>query len=139
MPNASLNPLLALLFLAGCATAPQFHSHTSQPLTGFSDPDNIRLSTLATTATSSIHLVQVRHAEPLHIHARHDLTVFLQQGYGTMRLAERTFAINPGDVLVIPAGTPHAFTNHSRQPALAVVVFSPPFDGQDTVPVAESK
>jgi mannose-6-phosphate isomerase-like protein (cupin superfamily) len=139
MPNASLKPLLASLLLTGCATTPQFHSHQSRPLTGFAEPDNIRIATLATTPANSIHLVQIRNAEPLHIHARHDLTVFLQQGHGMMRLADRTFPIAAGDVLLIPAGTPHAFENRGRKPARAVAVFTPPFDGQDTVPVAETK
>ncbi len=139
MPNASLNPLLALLLLTGCTATPQFHADRSLPLTGFTDPSNIHLTTLATNTTHSVHLVQIRDAEPWHVHTRHDLTVFIRQGHGVMRLADRTFAIHSGDVLTIPAGVPHAFQNQSPKPALAVVIFSPPFDGKDTVPVEEAK
>jgi quercetin dioxygenase-like cupin family protein len=40
-----------------------------------------------------------------------------------------------GDVVFIPRDTVHYFTNASPYPAIALVVFTPPFDGKDTVPV----
>ena len=87
--------------------------------------------------TCSTHLIQVRRAEALHVHEHHDLVAVLQKGYGTLRIGSRRLHVEPGSVVVIPRGTPHSFVSESPDPAVAFVVFSPPYDGQDTVPIAE--
>lgn len=87
--------------------------------------------------TSSSHIVQIRAAEPLHVHEHHDLVAIVQRGHGTLRLGPRELRLVPGSVVAIPRGVPHSFVNASDEPAAAYVLFTPPFDGQDTVPVAE--
>lgn len=99
-------------------------------------PDqNICVSLLSKTEQASVHLVQVRVAEKPHVHQTHDLTVFVVRGYGDMTMGTETRKVREGDVIHIPAGVRHYFTNRSESPSAAVVVFSPPFDGKDTVPV----
>lgn len=142
---------LSLLLVAagGCAstspsargTAPRpFNSETIAQL-----PDRyplppgqeVAVTDLARTPTSSVHLVQIRHQEPLHTHQHHDLVAVLLRGRGTLRLGAKTLTMREGSVVVIPSRVPHAFVNASRRPAAALVVFSPPFDGTDTVPASE--
>jgi len=43
--------------------------------------------------------------------------------------------MHTGDVAVIPKNTPHFFVNGGADPASALVVFTPPFDGPDQQPV----
>jgi mannose-6-phosphate isomerase-like protein (cupin superfamily) len=50
-------------------------------------------------------------------------------------MGQSRFDLTAGDVFFIPRNTPHYFVNTSPEPAAAFVVFSPPFDGKDTVPV----
>ncbi|MGD2064576.1 MAG: cupin domain-containing protein [Nitrospirota bacterium] len=148
-------PFLLLLSLAACATpqpAPQvptagWFSHYSggraerlrldllldKPR--FARPDNIIPITLAIGAHSSHHLVQVRRAEPPHLHATHDLTVRVVRGDGRMHLGDRSFPVTEGDTTFIPRGVAHYFENTGATPAALLAIFSPAFDGRDRVPV----
>ena len=98
---------------------------------------DILVTTLGTSAEVSHHLVQVRDAEPLHIHRNHDLTVFVYRGHGTMRVGEHRFEVKGGDILFVARGMPHAFQNRSMTPAVAIVAFTPAFDGKDTEAVGQ--
>ena len=95
------------------------------------------LHDLSRSESSSSHIVQIRKAEALHTHEHHDLIAIVQKGHGILRMASRELRLGPGSVVMIPRGTPHSFVNESPEPAVAFVVFSPPFDGEDTVPVSE--
>jgi len=97
----------------------------------------IGIAELGRTDSFSTHIVQIRDQEPLHVHAHHDLLAILKRGRGSLRLGPETLVMKTGSIIQIPRGTPHAFRNEARQSAVALVVFSPPFDGQDTVPVSE--
>lgn len=96
---------------------------------------NIRVTTLRKTDRASMHLVQIQEGEVPHIHAVHDLSVFVVRGVGEMTLGKETRPVRDGDVIHIPAGVRHYFTNRGRQPSMAVVVFSPAFDGTDSLNV----
>jgi mannose-6-phosphate isomerase-like protein (cupin superfamily) len=50
-----------------------------------------------------------------------------------MRLGETSKRVGQGSVFWVPRGTLHAFRNASGDPAVAYVVYFPPFDGQDRV------
>lgn len=134
MGNASLNPGCALaLLVIGCASPNVvLHDavHPFRPPTGTNSVVAVKLGTLD---SCSVHLVQVRDAEPLHIHAHHDLVVVIKRGHGLLRLGEREMVVRPGDVLLIPRGVPHAFRNRASRPALAIATFNPPFDGKDFI------
>lgn len=146
MTNASLKALVAsVVVLAGCASPPGTHfwyandTLTSQRIAEVvrANPpgpgQNIRVVTLGSSPTISQHIVQIRHGEELHVHREHDLTVYMLSGAGMMRIGEDVFPLRQDDSLLIPRGVPHAFTNGSRQPAVALVSFCPAFDGRDTV------
>ena len=101
----------------------------------FARPDNIIAVTLAVGAHSSHHLVQVRQAEPQHLHAAHDLSVHLVRGQGRMHLGDQVFPMAMGDTTFIPRGVPHYFENTGATPAALLAVFSPAFNGRDRMPV----
>lgn len=156
MTNASLKASFFLVALAaaaiGCASrSPRYYWPGAGVTASGRDLDtiiaanplgseaNMRVVNLGRTAETSHHLVQVRHGEPLHIHRDHDLTVIVARGHGTMRLGGRSFAVTAGDAVFVPRAVPHAFLNGSRQPAAALVIFTPPFDGKDTIAVQETE
>ena len=97
---------------------------------------NIRVDEVGRTRSASYHLVQVRGGESPHRHETHELTVVVLSGRGTLDLGARRLTLDTGDVAVIPRGEVHWFTNRGRGNALALVVFSPPLDAPDSVPVA---
>lgn len=95
----------------------------------------ILIHNLGKTEGLSSHLVWIKTKENPHFHAEHDGTVLLLRGQGVLKLGKQEITLHPGALVSIPRKVPHFFTNHSSLPALAYVIFSPPFDGKDVVPV----
>lgn len=79
----------------------------------------------------STHLIRLQGKEFPHYHDRHDLTVTLLSGTGTMHFQERSLGLKPGDVVFIPQGTWHWAENTNPEAGVVFAVFSPPFDGKD--------
>lgn len=96
---------------------------------------NLRAETLLTTDECSIHLLQFRVGEQRHIHSRHDLTFTVHRGMGFVFVNDQRFAAKPGDVFFIPRGVPHQCVVDGPAPLVAVLVFTPPFDLKDTIPL----
>ena len=140
--------LLVLFFVLACSPAPRiFLQHGTElkqtdvekvlaenPL-GASE--NIKITTLGQGQGVSHHVVQVRDREKPHLHRLHDGTVVMVRGGGYLMMENRRVDLSVGDIVYIPRGAVHYFVNTASEPSVAFVVFSPPFDGKDTVPVAK--
>jgi len=129
---------------AACAGSPRLLVHDPPRAIGVEElvqgaplpsGENIRPTELRRSQDMSVHLVRIRSREQPHVHIRYDLVVVLMQGEGTLWLAGKPLQMHPGDVAVIPKNTPHFFVNGGAEPASALVVFTPPFDGPDQQPV----
>ena len=96
---------------------------------------NIGALLLGRTDALSYHLVQIRDREQPHIHATHDLVVTLLRGKGLIFVRGEPREMRPGNVAVVPHGTPHYFVNTDSAPAASFVTFAPPYDGTDQVPI----
>ena len=94
----------------------------------------LRLDEVSRTASASLHVAQIRGAEPPHIHREHDLVAVVRSGTGLVQVGAQTYWLGPGDVIEIPRGVRHFAANRGSEPLVAVVVISPPFDGYDVVP-----
>jgi quercetin dioxygenase-like cupin family protein len=99
------------------------------------DGQNIRVDEIGRTTSASYHVAQVRGAESPHRHVAHDLTVVVLRGHGTFTRDAERVPLVAGDAVVIARGTPHWFANGARAPAVSLVVFAPPLDAPDNVPV----
>ena len=97
--------------------------------------ENIKMTTLGQGQGASHHLVQVRDREKPHVHKLHDGTVVVVKGQGYLMMENRRIDLSASDIVYIPRGAIHYFVNTASEPTVAFVVFSPPFDGKDTVPV----
>jgi mannose-6-phosphate isomerase-like protein (cupin superfamily) len=97
--------------------------------------ENIKITTLGQGQGVSHHIVQIRDREKPHVHRIHDGTVVVIKGRGYLMMDNRRIDLSAGDIAYIPRGAVHYFVNTASEPAVAFVVFSPPFDGKDTVPV----
>lgn len=136
---------LALLgaLLIGCGAAPRTIVLVSGPyeanaLLTAHPPEvgrNITPILLEQSERTTQQLVWVRDREQPHVHKTHDLIVTILRGGGTMWLRDREIPMRVGDIAVVPAGTPHWFANGGDEPSAAFVVFAPPHDGGDNVPV----
>jgi quercetin dioxygenase-like cupin family protein len=140
--------IFALLSLghASCAPNPALYlRYDSQPKQAgleqilaenpLGSQENIKVTTLGQGPTVSHHIVQIRDREIPHIHKDHDLTVVVVKGEGYLILEDKRIDLAERDVLFIPRNVVHYFVNVSRQPSVALVIFSPPYDGKDNIPV----
>lgn len=102
-------------------------------------PDqDFRVVELGRSEATSHHVGAIRTAEAAHRHDRHDLLVLIVRGHGTQRVGDETRPVGEGSVIFVPRGTAHAFTNTGPEPAIAYLVYAPPFDGTDRAPVPEA-
>jgi quercetin dioxygenase-like cupin family protein len=140
--------LLALPLVFGCSSAPQIalqygkeFKQTEIEKVLVENPlgpsENIKITTLGQGPGVSHHLVQIRDREKPHMHKLHDGTVLMVKGRGYLILENRRIDLSAGDIVYIPRGAVHYFVNTASAPSVAFVVFSPPFDGKDIVPVAK--
>ncbi len=97
--------------------------------------ENIKAVTLGRTGEVSHHVVQIRDREAPHIHKDHDVTVVVLRGQGYLMWGKERMDLVAGDILFIPRGAVHYFINTHSGPTVALAVYSPPFDGKDSIPV----
>ena len=100
--------------------------------------DNVKLETIAKNELSTHHLVIIKKEEPLHIHAAHDGWAICLKGKGEFVIGDKKFPIHPGSSVFIPRGVPHKAIRRGREPIAAFVIFTPPYDGLDTVLVEKN-
>jgi len=133
------------LNILACAPSPHFYLQDGGQLTHarlnevlaekpLSPDQNIRVVTLGKGNEMSHHLVQIRDREAPHLHKKHDLTVMLLKGQGYLILEQKRIDLIRGDILFIPRGSAHYFVNTFSEPSVALAVFSPVFDGKDSIP-----
>lgn len=79
----------------------------------------------------SNYFVIIRSRELPHRHLRHDATVVILEGHGTMTIGKEEKRVGPGAVIFIPRGTVHHFRNDGDRPTVALVVYAPPYDRGD--------
>ena len=99
--------------------------------------ENFKITTLGQGQGVSHHVVQIRDREKPHLHKLHDGTVVMVKGHGYLMIENRRIDLSVGDIVYIPRGAVHYFVNTASEPTVAFVVFSPPFDGKDTLPAVQ--
>jgi mannose-6-phosphate isomerase-like protein (cupin superfamily) len=67
------------------------------------------------------------------VHEHIDQVLAFVDGSVRAEVAGETSDVGPGDVVVVPAGTRHNFTNVGAEPARLYTLYSPPDHAPDTV------
>lgn len=143
--NILLSGALCCLLL-GCAPTPRFYLRYGTLLTQtdlerilaenpLPPAENYKVVTLGKAQEISHHIVQIRDRELPHIHKEHDLTVVVLRGQGYLMLEQKRIELAVSDMLFVPRGVVHYFVNTSTESSVALAVFSPSFDGKDSIPV----
>ncbi|NPB07992.1 MAG: cupin domain-containing protein [Aquificae bacterium] len=79
-------------------------------------------------------LVFIKTSEVPHYHAEHDLTFTILEGEGELYLEGRKEKLKKGDWAFIPARAVHYYRN-TAEISVLLAVFSPSYDGKDSVRV----
>ncbi len=144
--NVQIAALLCLFLFSACAPVPYLFLQYGTELKQI-DPakvvqenplgpqENIKMTTVGQGPSVSHHIIQIRDREAPHLHKSHDGTVVMISGRGYLMMSDKKIALAPGDVVYIPRSAAHYYVNTGIEPTVAFVVFSPPFDGKDIVPV----
>ncbi len=104
-------------------------------------PNGVAVEELARTEGASVHRIAIVGEVEPHRHLAHDEVVRVVRGAGTFiygDFGEKTVAaeVKAGWTVAIPRGTAHAYRPAKEAgPTVAVLVYSPPFDGKDRVPL----
>ncbi|OGI49428.1 MAG: hypothetical protein A3E57_01545 [Candidatus Muproteobacteria bacterium RIFCSPHIGHO2_12_FULL_60_33] len=77
-------------------------------------------------------IVPVGQGTQLHKHLRSEEIYHVTDGEGRMVRGNEIFAINPGDTICIPPGTPHRVDNTGPTELKILCSCSPPYSHEDT-------
>ena len=77
-------------------------------------------------------IVPVGQGTRLHRHLLSEEIYHVTEGEGRMVRGDEIFAINPGDTICIPPGTPHRVDNSGPTPLKILCCCSPPYSHGDT-------
>ena len=69
---------------------------------------------------------------PKHMHPATNEIQYILEGTGTVWLGDKEVKVKPGDLIVIPKGTPHAGTKPDGRPFKAIAIKTPPQPANDT-------
>ena len=69
---------------------------------------------------------------PKHLHANANEIQYILEGTGTIWLGDKEVKVKPGDLIVIPKGTPHGGTKPDGRTLKALAIKTPPQAPDDT-------
>ncbi len=69
---------------------------------------------------------------PKHMHLNANEMQFILEGTGTIWLGDKEVKVKPGDLVVIPKGTPHGGTKPEGRPFKTIAIKTPPQAPDDT-------
>ncbi len=136
---------VALAFVAGCGAArmlpPAVAADAMMPqiihvpdLTGdalgSANPIGFRSKTFVTAdgATISVQDGNV----PKHMHPNTNEIQYILEGTGTIWLGDKEVKVKPGDLVIIPKGTPHGGSKPEGRALKAIAIKTPPQAPDDT-------
>lgn len=125
--------LTTILFLVSgtLLSAQSITSH--QSIIPTEDYDNVWVTALATDSLASSFIIYIKNEVALHKHLTHTEYVVVLEGSGIMKLGEIHKEVHAGDVIYIPANTPHSVKVSSKEPMKVLSIQSPYFAGKDRV------
>lgn len=95
------------------------------------DGENLKVIEVGRDEHTSHHAAAIRDAELPHVHEHYDIVVVLVRGAGKMLIGDSVKDVAQGSVFYVPRGVAHAFKNTAADPAIAYVIYSPPFVGSE--------
>jgi mannose-6-phosphate isomerase-like protein (cupin superfamily) len=69
---------------------------------------------------------------PKHLHSNSHEIQYILEGTGTIWLGDKEVTVKPGDLVIIPKGTPHAGTKPNGRTIKAIAIKTPPQAPDDT-------
>ena len=67
-----------------------------------------------------------------HVHPRTEEIYYILDGIGEMTVGDETSAVEPGDAIAIPPGTPHTIANTGEETLVFLCCCAPEYTHEDT-------
>jgi len=90
-----------------------------------------KYTVLAETETGSVELLRIDDELPTHMHTDENHFVYIYRGQAKGTIGDVTAEVGPGELVVIPAGTPHSVERIGDAPVEILLFSSPPFKKDD--------
>src|SRR5581483_12003114 len=84
----------------------------------------LKESVIGCLADSMTRVLQLRQAVAEHTHADLDEIVYVIAGEGSVRLKDRTAAVAPGSLAILPHGQPHALAPRGKNPLMVLSILN---------------
>jgi len=114
---------------SGSSSPAQLHHPSGEGVTTWFNGDIYSIRLTAEQTNGAIGLVEATvppgGGPAPHVHGRTDETFYLVSGELDFLNGEKTFTAGTGDVVFIPRGTTHRFTNAGIQPARLLFLYTP--------------
>ena len=98
-----------------------------------------KYSVLAEAAAGGVELLRVDDKIPTHIHPKENHFVYIYKGKAKGTVGDAVAEVGPGQLIAIPAGTPHSLERIGDTPVEIILFSSPPFVPNDIVYLDISK
>jgi mannose-6-phosphate isomerase-like protein (cupin superfamily) len=79
----------------------------------------VRLKPLASTASGDVDVVEIT-SVPAHRHDNTDELIYVLSGNATAMVAGKSYSVGPGQLVVLPRGTPHSIKSSGTLRVLGV-------------------
>lgn len=133
MKRLLIVPLLLIASMM-CAQVTTFDDlHASQEF------ENIHVQKLATDSLSTTFAIWVKLKVKMHKHVEHVENVYVTEGKGNFYLADTSYQVKTGDLIVIPKNTWHGVDVTSKKAMKVISIQSPEFKGVDRIFKSEVK
>ena len=97
------------------------------------DYDNVLPQKIAGDSLSTSFVIWIKKEVKAHKHIKHSENIYILEGTGTMKIADKTFDVKAGDYLFVPKNTIHSLKVTSATPVKVLSIQSPEFDGSDRI------
>ncbi len=95
------------------------------------DGPGYKFGLLASSRSGSAALVQINESVAWHRHNRSSEFVYIFKGKGTGTIGDKSVDFSPGNLIYLPAGTPHQISKAGDEPLQLVLFTVPGFDPKD--------
>lgn len=92
----------------------------------------VNVLNLGAGRSQSSHLFVIPGAFASQVNPDHDLTFTILKGKGVATVKGESMKVRKGAVVFVAAGDPFEFVNDGKKPAVALAVFSPPYEEAGT-------
>jgi mannose-6-phosphate isomerase-like protein (cupin superfamily) len=129
----SIKKIILLIQLACAAYSINAQKYLSDTLQAHTNYDNVHARAIYHDSLTSHFAIWVKLKVKEHKHEYHTEQIIVLEGKGEFKLADSTFTIKKGDIIIVPQNTYHAVETSSKKPLKVISIQAPYFDGSDRV------